>query len=729
MDTGRNIPAKSIHIAFAGDSITWGDGMLDDSFVAAADQYVRTRLAATILPHELAVSGIAEKVESRKFYLGSALRFLKEGSEASFTLEGDELSIVQGIERGSRPGSLIELYVDGVLHDTFSNSNDSPCGTERLQFKGDGRSDTFDLGRCQTYGHEVTVDNEKLKGIHNTAGYGGVFPEGQDYLIIRKYALDAETNNTKVHHHIWFKNPPRNGSIIEVTQSYGENIAYAKTTVGEMETDFGSPLESRFGDGGFDNASVKHQTSLSYGMDFRETDQRAVKTWKFPTYAKRRFVLRIKGIDTNGSGEKGGDPYFIFNFATNRFHQLTNAGIGGWTARQFNTDQGLRNTFHLMEKRPDIVFIELGTNDDWDTGNEYVATRRIIVTEQQLRRMPTLFLKNCVYTGDEYYTVDTAELVVADSNANSVTINGESAELGGVRKGDVVVIGNYDGDNRNVLSRIIEHWDAATRTATFEKPLHPTPVTKTVGGFTGQVVRIKRIEGYIGQLELMIDTIQKANRDVQIALVDTGLSNFYTRLLMGYPEKLDELAKRKNVFRVHVYQALMDWQYSQPRDIQLYIGNDRAMKSTGANEYFLLSADGKDINRMHGTQLRNWSVLVDGVERYGDDCFIEGGYALAFKTTVERSDLTIADWDSHGRGRNPRMEYRFIPPKLVFTSHVPPQGATIDVKIASDKWSADDTHLNRRAGIDIYSQEIIKTLDAMLHQRAIDEKRRKDGVI
>ncbi|MDF2716473.1 MAG: hypothetical protein K0R28_3398, partial [Paenibacillus sp.] len=48
---------RSLQLAFIGDSITWGDGMLDGSFVAGVDRYMRTEWAATLLPHELDVSG------------------------------------------------------------------------------------------------------------------------------------------------------------------------------------------------------------------------------------------------------------------------------------------------------------------------------------------------------------------------------------------------------------------------------------------------------------------------------------------------------------------------------------------------------------------------------------------------------------------------------------------------------------------------------------------------
>ena len=169
------------------------------------------------------------------------------GAEATFTLAGDELSIVQGLERNNAGAALIELYVDGVLHDRFSNYNELPCGSETKTFTGDGRTVKFDLGRCFTYNHTVTIDGVQVSGKINESGYGAAFDSTQDYMIIRKYGNNPENGEIEVHHVIWFENTPAYGAHIIVTFNYGENISYTKSTVGKYRL-YSSALESCYGD-------------------------------------------------------------------------------------------------------------------------------------------------------------------------------------------------------------------------------------------------------------------------------------------------------------------------------------------------------------------------------------------------------------------------------------------------------------------------------------------------
>ncbi|MDF2720714.1 MAG: hypothetical protein K0Q59_389, partial [Paenibacillus sp.] len=457
--------------------------------------------------------------------------------------------------------------------------------------------------------------------------------------------------------------------------------------------------------------------SVSSGLDFRMTDERAVRTWTFPEKALRTFELKIRGFDPQG-GERG-EPYFLINFATNRFHRLMNAGIGGWTANLFNTDKGHRSTSHVSAWKPDIVFIGLGTNDDWEAGNGFAASRRADgLTEEEVRRLPALMVKNCRYEGPDRYSVETAELVVEAAAERKLTIDAEGAELADVKPGDLIVVGDYYGDNRNVQSRILASWDPHTRTARFAEPLRPTPLTSRVGDYAGQAVRIKRIDGYAAALQQMIDTLQREVPQVRIALFETGLSNFYTRLLTGYPELIRRIAERGGHELVSVYQPLIDWQYAQPLDKRAYIGAGEAVASTGASSYPLLDAEGRDIGQSAGYQLRNWSVRVNGQERYGNGCRIEGGYAIAFRHDLPAESLAIDNWN--GRSRNPAMAYRFIPARLVFARDVPEQGAIIEAAVSSGKWSNDDAHLGLPGGSAVYAEAVKGTLARMIGSMRAD---------
>lgn len=702
-----DLPPRAVRIAFAGDSITWVDGMLDDGFVGEADVFIRETFADTIRHDEMHVTGQAETIRSRKFYGESAVRLTGAGSGASFEMFGDELTVVQAKERGNEAAALIDLYVDGKLHDTFSNRNDCPSGSETVRFIGDGATHTFDLGRPFTYAHRVSVDGAEVRGELNSRGYGAAFPADLDYRVLRQY-MPGPDGKPAVRHVLRFREPVPAGAAIEAHFRFGTTIAYAGTTVGETEEGLGSPLESRYGEGGvaFDPA---RPVSVSSGLDFRATDERAIRTWRFSHGARRKFELRIRGFDPLGGCASEREPYFVLNFATNRFHRLMNAGIGGWTANLFNHDQGLRSTARLAAWQPDLVFIGLGTNDDWEAGNGFVASRRIEgLKEEDVRRLPALFLRNCWYEGPDRYSVDTAELVVSAATANSVSIDGSGAEFDDVKSGDLVVIGDYCGDNRNVQSRVIRSWDPLTRFALFDEPLEPTAMTPHAGDYAGQAIRIKRVDGYNAAMQIMIDTLRRECPKARIVLLETGLSNFCTRLLMGYPEAIRRLADVNGLERVELYQPLIDWQYTQPCDIRSYIGPDEALVSTGGAVYPLLSAAGHDVHRDAGLQLRNWSVRVNGRERYGDGCRIEGGYAIAFRDDLPPDQMTIEAWN--GRPRNPKLAYRFIPPRLVFTRDVPAPGATIEVSVSSAKWSVDDAHLNLPGGKEIYNRQVKETL-------------------
>lgn len=703
---GRDIPAEQLRFAFAGDSIPWGEGLLDESFVSSVDDFIRNNLADTILHSDMSFVGDKLTIYNRKFYKGNAAKLMGMGAEATFTLAGDELSIVQGLERNNAGAALIELYVDGVLHDKFSNYNELPCGSETKIFTGDGQTVKFDLGRCFTYNHTVTIDGVQVSGKINESGYGAAFDSTQDYMIIRKYGKNPENGEIEVHHVIWFENTPAYGANIIVTFNYGENISYTKSTVGEVSANISSALESCYGDDvvSFDPAKP---SGISSGLDFRYTDERAVKTWKFDTYANRTFKFKIKNLDSRASS---GTPYFIINFATNRFHHLMNAGIGGWTAEKFYTHR-LLNFNTMMKFKPDIIFLAFGTNDDWEAGR-FVATRQITgVTEEQIRRYPALFLKSCKYFEDGNYVIETANMIIRGVGENSITIDNTGASLTDIKKGDILAIGDYHGDNRAVAIRVIDAWDISTNTATFREKL----ISEDIEGITslseleGKTVRVKRVDRFINTLSDCIDGIRHYNPGIRIGLIGTGLSNFYERLLMGYTEKIIELAHLKKCFHVDSYKNIQDWQYSQEKDSTAYIGCRSLDISTGAAEYPIVDSSNLDIHEAYGTMLRNFSVKVNGVERLNRGCFIDGGYALAFKDSSPANELTICNWNN--RTKNTSIEYCFIPARLKFTFDIPARGDTITIKFSSAKWSSDDCHIAKGSGGDaMYSKAVINSL-------------------
>ncbi|PHB12484.1 hypothetical protein, partial [Bacillus pseudomycoides] len=116
-------------------------------------------------------------------------------------------------------------------------------------------------------------------------------------------------------------------------------------------------------------------------------------------------------------------------------------------------------------------------------------------------------------------------LTIEAITRNSVKISGTNTDLTSVKKGDYLIIGDYHFDEREVSARIIDTWDAATRTATFKKPLKPHEMlnVKTVNDLVGKTIMVKRNDSFISWLDKAVDGARQYNDDVQIGLVSTGL--------------------------------------------------------------------------------------------------------------------------------------------------------------------------------------------------------------
>ncbi|MCU6708377.1 SGNH/GDSL hydrolase family protein [Paenibacillus sp. J5C_2022] len=703
-----------LRIAFAGDSITWGEGFLTDGFVGEADRYVRERAAHTLFHDELVFQGDTRVIRNRKCYRGQCRLLAGTGAEVSFKWPHNRLVLILAKERHNDRAAMIDLYVNGEKIDTFSTYNESPAGSGKVVHTTDGVQDKYDLGCAFTYEHQVLLEGAPLKGELNLAGYAGAIPEGHDYKIVRKSVMDADSGKWEVRHFIWMREVPASGLRLEASFRHGESVTYARTTIGELSAGLDSALESSYGEGDVAHDPA-HPAPISSGLDFRQSDERAMLEWQLPGEGDREIAFRIKGFDPRGGMQ--GEPGLFVNAVTNSAHHIMNAGIGGWTAKLFNEDRGLRHVKQVAAWRPDIVFVGLGTNDDWGEGNGFVASRTLSgLTEERVRAMPTLLMRSCKRQPDGSYRLETADLLVEQTTDRSVTIDGQDADLSDVRPGDTLVIGDYYGDNRNVLFRLVERWDSASRTAWFDKPLAATPITAERSAFAGQAIRVKRMDGFLSQLRKMVKTLRSELPDVEIALTETGLSNFHTRLLTGYPDAIGRLAKHEGLCHVSVYEELMHWQYGNPCDLPVQLCSDGGQATSGEAVYRLLGEDGGDIQESVGYQLRNWSVKVDGKERYGRGCRIEGGYGLAFRPEASADELLIDNWNGRPRPRHPAVWYRFLPTRLVFTQEAPSPGSRIEVSVSSAKWSYDDAHLQLEGGQAVYNAAIIAELQAWLEK-------------
>jgi hypothetical protein len=665
------LATKPYRIAVAGSSITWGQGYLgQQSFVGIIEQNFRTKYASTL--HAKDVAQTATTLTGENWYLGQAKRISGVNSFTEFTLSGDELSISIGRERGNAGAANIEVYVDDVLYDTFSTLNTLPFGTRSKSFTGNGADLKFDLEECFTYGHAVTVDGVAKTGSLNVQGAGGTIPASDDYMVTRKY----NSTLNKVTHQIWFKVAPTGN--ININYNYGESISHMRGTLGNVAVGFTSNLESAYGDG-----SVSFDTTLpasvSSGIGFRQSDSRAVVTYKFDDIKSRKFKLLVKSLAT---GATGSTPYLDLNFVTNRMHHIMNAGIGGWMADYFIDHAIKLNTIsEVINFNPDIVLLESCTNDDWQT---FVAkatmTRSGLTNAQILADSSSNYFTTITGTSDNKTVTDTRLPIIAITEstiqlASSITDTG-------IAVGDVVTIGNYGGKVSRVAVRMIKSYNSATNTITLNRTISASDFYQcnTLSDLVGEHVIITNAPTWASQVKTLCDTVWSALPDCKFAIGTSGIPNYYHRRLFGYRELGQKIAKDYNITFVDFYNATRLYQHTQT------MTTHQTITSTGASSY-----------AVSGTAyvLGDWIVTVDGVEH--KKCRITGGLSMHWASGI--TDPTLSN-DST----------LFKPYQLVFDANVPANGASIVIKKSSKLWSADYCHPNNPNGLLVFGQAASKIL-------------------
>lgn len=650
---------KSLRVAVTGSSITWGDGLLDDSYVTSVDKFLRDNYADTLNWNQLSYHGRIEELRNPRFYLGAAARLQGEGSEASFELEGETLSLCIGIECTGAGACIAEVYDGESLIGSFDTQSPAPARKKRARFTGDGKSNIFHLGECFTFGHQVTKNGAPLKGRLHTGGYGGVFDTALDYMVIRKYQINSD-GQYSVTHALWFLKPPEKGTDILAEYQAGENILYTKGSIGETLGCVDSPLESPYG---CEETGMEFSSGdISCGLDFRCTDPRSIRTFRLKGRKKRRFRIRLKK-----SGPQ--EPALILNFVTNRCHSIMNAGIGGWTAEKLLRHPGLNSYREILKFLPDIVCIEEGTNDDWKDAR-FAAHQLKKLEKDQLLERPVFWLKECVPEADGYAVKD-CEIQVAEAGRDFVRFSKENTVFEEVKPGDVAALGSYYGDNRNLEFHRICRWDRQTATAYFKEPVERTKITK---GF------IKAFDGYERNMRRLIDIFQR--QKIKVGLVGTGLSNFYTRPLFGYREKIMQIAADARCGFADVYPALLNWQYSRPKELEC------RLRKISETKFALLAENGTDINQWAGLcGLRNFSVFCEGEDLLAEGkCRIEGGYGYFYREDAEKEEMSIRE-----NNQSPGADWRYRQTKLVLNEPVPPE--KLRVTVSGVKWSADDCHM------------------------------------
>lgn len=667
-------------IVLAGSSITWGTGgtyepgSIMDRYSGAVVNYLYTGLSTSILPEEMIFTGDTSSFHNNFLWQRRGILLRGLNSTVEFDLCGDEIAVCQAALR-TRDYGIMEVTADGQIIGRFTNHNDN-IGEEEQLFTGDGSTVKFRLDHPATYDHKVTLNGQPVKGKIWDGGWTRAVPENPGYLIIRK--LDARHHPT---HFIWFREPPEKGSTIQVRYKYGRIIAFEGCTVGQLDSD--EENECPYGEGTV-SLDPARPARLSSGLEYRYIDRKAFWIHKFSSVKKRHFRIRITG---------GQNPYFLINFVSNRYHDYMNAGIGGWKLSLYLDNDGINDYNGFFERFiPDLIVVECATNDDWAYGQRKVKRTVTGLSEEEVRQLWTLELDRITQdprTGS--YSVRLTTGLISSIDRYSLI----SPQIRGseVAPGDIVRIGTYHGDNRQVTCRRIDHADPATGRITWQQPLTPDELlnVSSYDDLVGAEISVRDLSGYEKLYEELIRKIRDIAPQTRILITQPGLSNYRARQLWGYQLVHRGLAARfPNVSTIEVTAWLHDFQ-------QGIVSGKRSL---------VIPADGRKVYPLPWEgHWQGFEIWVNGRNLYGTGCYIEcgEGYAPGGKD----GPLSI---------NAPYVKKHFIrrPMQLVFTGKAPAEGEIRIIK-ADTIWSHDFCHTTETGGY-VYGQVYVNKIKETLHR-------------
>ena len=691
--TVNNTIDRNLRVSCAGSSVTWGDGFLQGSMMKFLIPMLQSQYANVIPYDRPRIAGNSSTLSGdswRQLYGGYATKL--EGANASleFDIEGDELTICQAIERSNDNASVIDVYINGSLYGSFSNYNTDPIGHTTKTFTAEAGQKEFILEMPFTYNHVVTVNGVAVTANINTQGQGGTIPTGHWGMICRD--VKDVNGETKVVHTLFAKEGQAAGTEISVSFDYGHEILYEKTTIGK---DGNGTLESAFGRGytAFDPAHPQDGTFES-GLDFRSTDERAMVSYRFHESAVRHVKLVVKELDSRATDSEG-TPYFIFNFATNRIMWFQNAGIGGYRSSYFISDNDrykLKTWKEIADFQPDYVMYESAPNDDWSTAGYKLYSTYDNLTLSQLRKLRTLPNKEISYdSANGVYCYKRYAGIITAITKNTVTfeVNSEHVIVTAPEEGDVVQVGTYHSNNKEVVVRLVAAYDSSTHTITFDRPINKRDfIYDSLDDFVGLEIQVRDLGSYGRDTTTLCNLLKTHCDDVKIGLVCNPAPNLHCRNIDVYKPYLDKLANKIGGFYVDL-SNVYEWQNSIPRDREETVSAS-SLETDPLTGYKTLVVD----SLAALTDRHNWSVEVDGVNVYGTDAFVDTrGYGVS----QSESGSSLNSTQVTGGGSEGNLK-----PRLIFVKNAPTTG-TITLRYSSDSWSSDSTHLKNDFGRSLYA--------------------------
>jgi hypothetical protein len=371
-----------------------------------------------------------------------------------------------------------------------------------------------------------------------------------------------------------------------------------------------------------------------------------------------------------------------------------NAGISGWSLNRVLDHNGINDyedftsIFH-----PDVIVCEYATNDDWEFGQRKVRRTLTGLSKKDVKDLWTLELDSISYQNStDDYSARVCTGLISDIDEFSLTcpqIVGTT-----IAKGDIIRIGDYHGDNRQVTCREISSANLAKGQVSWLEPINPKRMlnVETLSDLKGKECSVRDLSVYQQKYELLIENLRKTAPNAQILITQPGLSNYRFRQLWGYDLVHRKLAvKYPGVGTIEITARLQEFQESN---------------STG-DSFIEIEANG---NRKYTLPLtghwQGFEVWVDNKNVYGKDCYIDGENGYAVDQTSKGTGLNI-------KNRYDKSHSAKKPMSLVFTKNIPKKGKIRIIK-ADSVWSGDYAHPNND-GAYIYGQSYIDRIKDVLH--------------
>lgn len=284
--------------------------------VSYLDDFIKHKLSTVILASEMTFSNYTP-VSNAMMYKSYGRKISNINDTIEFDSYGDEIAICQMKRRTKTDYGIMEVYADDVLIGKFDNKNYIYSDTEN--FSGQDIK-VIRLKHPCTFNHNITINSSTVlsKIIINTGGYGSTAPSDQssfDAFVFRGFDDDGMPV-----HKIQFSTNLGTITSVNITYDYGNIVAYERSTLGQTADE--NTNESYYGNGSISYDPAHPSGGISSGLEFRAANKESFFIHQFTSAKNRRIKIKLVG---------GNNPYFIINFATNRYYDLMNAGIGGWS--------------------------------------------------------------------------------------------------------------------------------------------------------------------------------------------------------------------------------------------------------------------------------------------------------------------------------------------------------------------------------------------------------------